>query len=140
MTRDELRTRRLSMGKTQRQLADLMGISLRAVHSFEQGWRKIPIHVERQVYFLAMLARRLSRPAAVCWQVRRCPVQVRRRCPAWELKAGQFCWFISGTLCQGASRQSWKAKMAICRRCAVFLGAVGPGTPSGDSMPGDAVA
>ena len=125
MTSAELRTSRLGMGKTQRQLADLLGVSLRAIHSFEQGWRKIPVHVERQMLFLIMLARRASKPAAACWKTMRCPSDVRKQCPAWELKAGHLCWFINGTICQGTSRRTWKAKMVICRRCKVFLAAVG---------------
>ena len=130
MTKDELRTRRLGLGKTQRQLADLLGISLRGVHSFEQGWREIPVHVERQLLFLVMLARRASKPAAPCWKIKRCPADCRKQCPAWELKAGQFCWFISGTLCQGTSRRTWKAKLDVCRHCKVFVDAVGPALPS----------
>lgn len=129
MTRDELRLRRLSLGRTQRQLADLLGISLRAVHSFEQGWRKIPVHVERQTLFLAMLARRTSKPATACWKVKRCPVHVRKQCPAWEFKAGDLCWCINGTLCQGTPRKTWDTKMDTCRRCEVFLDAVGPAVP-----------
>jgi len=114
------------MGKTQRQLADLLGLSLRAVQSFEQGCRKIPVHVERQMLFLVMLARHAGKPQPACWMIRRCPAHVRKQCPAWELKAGQFCWFINGTLCRGRSQRTWKAKMEICRRCKVFLAAVGP--------------
>ena len=128
MTKAELRARRLGMGKTQRQLADLLGMSLRAIHSFEQGWRNIPVHVERQMLFLVMLARRASKPAAVCWATKRCPAHLRKQCPAWEFKAGHFCWFINGTICQGRVRRTWPAKMQICRRCKVFLGAVGPAT------------
>ncbi len=44
-----LRTR---LSKTQKELAQLMGISIKAIHSYEQGWRKIPHHVERQALFL----------------------------------------------------------------------------------------
>jgi len=126
MTKNELRARRDAMVKTQQQLADLLGISVRAIHSFEQGWREIPVHVERQILFLAMLAHATNKPIAHCWTVMRCPTDVRKKCPAWELKAGKYCWFINGTLCKGASRRTWKAKMEICGRCKVFLAEVGP--------------
>lgn len=126
MTNIELRQRRRGMGRTQRQLADLLGISIRAVHSFEQGWRKIPVHVERQILFIDMLAHRTGRAPANCWDTRKCPTKVRTQCPAWELQAGQFCWFINGTTCQGSIRRTWQAKMEICRHCKVFLDAVGP--------------
>jgi DNA-binding XRE family transcriptional regulator len=125
MTKHELRTRRLGLGKTQRQMAGLLGVSIRAIQSFEQGWRKIPDHVERQVFLLVMLARRATKPVAPCWTIKQCPVSVRKQCPAWELKAGHLCWFIPAAPCRGIPRE-WKTNMAACRRCEVFLGAVGP--------------
>jgi hypothetical protein len=33
-------------------MAQLLGTSIKAIHSYEQGWRTIPVHVERQLYFL----------------------------------------------------------------------------------------
>ena len=42
------------LDKTQKQLAELLGISIKAVHSYEQGWRKVPTAVERQMYFLTV--------------------------------------------------------------------------------------
>ena len=43
---------RASLGKSQRELAELLGLSLKAVESYEQGWRNVPAHVERLLYFL----------------------------------------------------------------------------------------
>ncbi len=43
---------RKRLGKTQRKMAELLGTSLKAVHSYEQGWRSVPGYVERQLYFL----------------------------------------------------------------------------------------
>ena len=43
---------RAYLGKTQKQMAQLMGTSAKAIESFEQGWRNITPHIERQVYFL----------------------------------------------------------------------------------------
>ena len=51
---------RRHLGKTQLQMAQLLGISLKAIQSFEQGWRNIPVHIERQVLFL--LASKKSLP------------------------------------------------------------------------------
>jgi hypothetical protein len=36
------------LGKTQKQMARLLGISIRTIQSYEQGLRKIPVHTERQ--------------------------------------------------------------------------------------------
>ncbi len=37
--------------KTQSQMAKLLGTSLKAVQSFEQEWRSVPVHIERQILF-----------------------------------------------------------------------------------------
>ncbi len=42
---------RKRLDKTQKQLAEILDVSIKAVHSHEQGWRKIPPHVERQIFF-----------------------------------------------------------------------------------------
>ncbi|MBW1725430.1 MAG: helix-turn-helix transcriptional regulator, partial [Deltaproteobacteria bacterium] len=49
MDRKEFRYFRKKLGKTQLQMAQLLGVSLKAVHSYEQGWRSVPSYVERQV-------------------------------------------------------------------------------------------
>ena len=41
-----LRARKI-LEKTQKELAELLGSSIKAVHSYEQGWRTVPAHVER---------------------------------------------------------------------------------------------
>ena len=120
MTRDEFSSIRSQLEKTQYQMAQLLGTSLKAVQSFEQGWRNIPVHIERQVLYLLVLktlGRKKRRP---CWLVRRCPVEARRRCPAWEFQVGLFCWFINGTICHGEVQKGWPRKMKMCRQCKVF--------------------
>lgn len=51
MDKKEFAQVRKKIGKTQKQLAALLGVSLKAIHSYEQGWRSIPSHIERQVFF-----------------------------------------------------------------------------------------
>jgi DNA-binding XRE family transcriptional regulator len=43
---------RACLGKTQLEMAQLMGISAKAIPSFEQGRRNITPYIERQMYFL----------------------------------------------------------------------------------------
>jgi hypothetical protein len=118
MNAKEFANARRSLGKSQSETANLLGISLRAVQSFEQGWRPVPVHVERQLLFLMAMKRgQMGRP---CWAIRECPQELREACPAWEFKAGHICWFITGTICQGAVQGTWKSKIGICRRCEVF--------------------
>ncbi|PID41019.1 MAG: transcriptional regulator [Proteobacteria bacterium] len=111
---------RKKLHKTQKQMAQLLGTSIKAIHSYEQGWRTIPMHVERQFYFI--LSRKLlgARGLDPCWENRSCPQDQREQCPAWEFSARDLCWFINGTICNGAAQASWKEKMALCRSCDVF--------------------
>jgi len=105
--------------KTQKQLAALLGVSLKAVQSYEQGWRSIPVHVERQLYFLLVSQRTNSTVKRKdCWAQKKC--DCKKSCPAWEFQAGHLCWFLSGTLCECAAEKSWKEKMSICRECDVL--------------------
>jgi DNA-binding XRE family transcriptional regulator len=115
---------RRQLEKTQTQMAQILGVSPKAIQSFEQGWRNIPIHIERQVLFILALKNRASRHTArkekPCWLTRHCPVKNRQNCPAWQLDAGQLCWFINGTYCKGSPQSSWQKKMKICRDCDVY--------------------
>jgi len=120
MKKMEFSAIRGELGKTQIQMAQLLGISLKAIQSFEQGWRNIPVHTERQVLFLLgrrKFRRGRSRP---CWVIRKCPLEIKQDCPAWEFQAGNLCWFINGTICHGQILGSWKNKMKLCRKCGVF--------------------
>jgi hypothetical protein len=120
MTSREFAGLRKKIGKSQRDMARLLGLSIKAVHSYEQGWRKIPGSVERQVFFLYSRHRDTHRRPIVCWSVKNCPPDQKLHCPAWEFRCGHLCWFISGTFCQGIAQKSWKDKIKICRNCEVF--------------------
>jgi MOSC domain-containing protein YiiM len=111
---------RKALNKTQKEVATLLGTSLKAVHSYEQGWRAIPAHVERQILFLYLRRRNAPQKANVCWKIKRCPAEHRNQCPAWEFRAGTLCWFISGTICEGSVQSHWREKIAMCRGCEVL--------------------
>ena len=117
MDREEFFYFRSKLNKTQKELAQLLGTSIKAVHSYEQGWRKVPVHVERQLFFLVSRMRGLNKKQKSCWVVKKCPPKRRKQCPAWEFQAGKFCWFINGTICEGAAQKDWDEKMKICRKC-----------------------
>ena len=120
MKREELSKIRHHLEKTQLQMSRLLGTSLKAIESFEQGWRSIPVHIERQALFLLVLKKSPSQKNSACWVIRKCPMETRQNCPAWELKAGNLCWFINGTICHGQVQENWQKKMRICRQCKVF--------------------
>jgi hypothetical protein len=122
----EFSTARQYLGKTQSQMAQLLGVSLKAIQSFEQGWRNIPVHIERQVLFLLASKKSPPRKERPCWVIRKCLMEIRQNCPAWEFQVGNLCWFINGTICQGRTQESWQKKMKICRQCKVFQTMVPP--------------
>jgi hypothetical protein len=111
---------RKSLSKTQKQMAELLGVSIKAVHSYEQGWRTVPAHVERQIYFLLSRKRGDTIHLKACWNIKKCPPEQRKRCPAWEFRSGTVCWFINGTICEGEAQINWKEKMKVCRKCEVL--------------------
>lgn len=119
MNSEQFSEARAKLGKTQKVLSDLLGVSLKAVQSYEQGWRAVPIHVERQLYFL-LVNQRGNKPGKRkdCWTLKKC--DCKKECPAWEFQAGHLCWFLSGTRCECAADKSWKEKMEICRNCKVL--------------------
>jgi DNA-binding transcriptional regulator YiaG len=118
MKSEELIKIRQEMKKTQRDMAILLGTSLKAIQSYEQGWRPVPDHLERHLYFLQVLKKiRIIQP---CWITKNCSSKKREKCPAWELQNGHLCWFINGTICDGKIQKNWKTKMDTCKECDVF--------------------
>lgn len=113
---------RKKLEKTQKELASLLGISLKAVCSYEQGWRTIPTHVERQIIFLLARRDRRHKTNSNCWDLRKCPDEKKQKCPAWEFDAGEFCWFINGTICENTTCKDWEKKILVCKKCVVMKG------------------
>ncbi len=108
------------LGKTQSQLAQLLGVSPKAIQSFEQGWRNIPSYIERHLLFLIFMENSLGEGRKSCWERRNCSIEIRQNCPAWEFRMGHFCWFVNGTICQGIVQESWQKKMKLCRQCEIY--------------------
>jgi len=108
------------LSKSQAQMARLLGVSLRAVQSYEQGWRNVPVSIERQILFLLSMKVTPILEIKPCWQKKECDPETRNKCPAWEFQAGHICWFINGTICDGKFQESWNRKIQLCRQCAVF--------------------
>ena len=106
--------------KTQQQMSQLLGLSVKAVRSYEQGWRTIPTHVERQMLFLVTQMNKQPKEQEPCWLLKNCPTERKTLCPAWEFQSGDLCWFINGTNCEGTVHKNWKEKMKVCRSCEVL--------------------
>jgi len=121
MNSKEFKQLRHKLKKTQKQMAQLLGTSLKAIHSYEQGWRSVPPSAERQMFFLVSRITESSKRRKACWAIIKCSPDQKANCPAWEFKLGKLCWFINGTICEGSVQKNWKEKMKICRSCEVFL-------------------
>jgi len=113
-------TIRKKLNKTQQQIAQLLGVSVKAIESYEQGWRSVPEHVARQMVFLVTRRKNDVRAISECWDVVDCPDHVKEKCPAWEFKAGKLCWYMNGTICSGEAHKSWREKIEDCRSCKAF--------------------
>lgn len=118
MEKTEFNAIRKQLGKTQKQLASLLGMSLKTIHSYEQGWRSIPAHIERQLFFLLIKQRARNKPLIPCWEQKEC--RDKENCPVWEFQSGDLCWFLCGTKCECTSDSSYREKISICRDCSIF--------------------
>ena len=114
------------LDKPQSELAKLLCVSPKTIQSFEQGWRKIPAYISRQLLFLLSLKTSSNENIGPCWEIKGCPVEWRENCSAWEFKAGNLCWFINGTFCRGQNQECWDKKLEACWECEVFLSMIPP--------------
>lgn len=88
------------MGRTQKEMAAAFGISEKAVQSYEQGWREIPVRVMIQLLVLLALYRKSSLDDVPCWEIRKCSPGLREKCASFTVGRGQFCWFVGSKECR----------------------------------------
>ena len=122
MEKEEFVLARTKLDKTQKEMSQLLSVSVKAIYSYEQGWRSIPTHVERQVFFLLSRKKDGRGLPKQCWAIKKCPPKRRKECPAYEFNAGRFCWLVNGTICECKAQKNWKEKIKICRECEVMIG------------------
>lgn len=110
------------LGVTQNQMSGILNVSPKAIQSFEQGWRNIPTHVEREMLLLLSLKQSVNtdRTLRPCWVIKRCPKDWRENCLVWRLQVPHYCWYINGTFCQGKTHHTWEEKIQICRECEIY--------------------
>ncbi|HUW42333.1 MAG TPA: helix-turn-helix transcriptional regulator [Rectinemataceae bacterium] len=113
---------RALLGRSQRELADILGVSLKTVESYEQGWRRVPANIERILYFLLFKLNEVALEGEEpCWEATACPDSKREHCVAYLAKEGRFCWFFTGRLCAASGAEG----AASCHDCPVFARLVG---------------
>jgi len=84
---------RKKLNRTQKQMAQLLGTSIKAVHSYEQGWRAIPAHVERQMFFLVSRTGENRKRKKSCWTLKKCPPELKK-----SVRPGSLSWVRSAGL------------------------------------------
>ena len=60
------------MDLSQREFASDLGISLKALQSYEQGWRSVPAAIEKKIlFYLAVLNRKAHPDIRDCWEIKK---------------------------------------------------------------------
>ena len=125
------------LGRTQEELAGALGMSLKAVQSYEQGWRGVPARVLIQLLILVALYRKQSGDDVPCWEVRRCEAKQRAGCASYTMGSGQFCWFIGNKTCRPAGTDAG-AEIIPCMSCPVVKRLLAGGAKAARAQPGKA--
>ena len=93
---------RRRLGVTQEGLGQALGISTKAVQSYEQGWRETPPRVVKQLLSLVAMNQENYAASKPCWEVRACSSEHRQTCPAKTITHGRFCWAVALKVCAKA--------------------------------------
>lgn len=81
-----------ALGWTQAETAHFLGISKKAVESYEQGWRNPPQNICKQMMTLLAVQRGYPKGYRRCWELMRCSPAVRDECFCARRMDGYFCW------------------------------------------------
>jgi DNA-binding transcriptional regulator YiaG len=109
---------RLLLGVTQEGLAKALGISTKAVQSYEQGWRKTPLRVVKQMLTLVAMHREDYSQSTPCWEIRGCDADSVANCPANTITHGRYCWAVASKSCAKA-RGDKDISVLGCLECEV---------------------
>jgi len=121
MQKEDFKKLRKILRKTQKEMAELLGVSKKTVESYEQGLRNIPPNVQRIVYFLLFkLTIKKADKKRKCWNAKKCAPPIRNNCVAWLAKEGYYCWFITGRVCAAEQPPHGEGCCDSCFECDFF--------------------
>jgi len=109
---------RRKIGMTQAEIAHALGVSIRAIQSYEQGWRDTPTHVLVQLLVLVAAYRTSTTKRQACWEVRGCCSESQKKCPCLHTD-GHLCWLVSGRVYAGKSQDGCH-NLSACMDCSVI--------------------
>jgi DNA-binding XRE family transcriptional regulator len=119
------------LGLSQSKLAAMLGVSSRAVQSYEQGWRAMPRPVASQLMTVLAIHCDHSNQSPPCWSLTGCPDETRGRCQALKVGQGRFCWVLSGSVCGNRRAPGSAAGPQPCIGCVVMRNLLdGPSRPT----------
>jgi hypothetical protein len=97
MTRAEVvvRARKL-LDVSQSRLAECMGVSSKAIQSYEQGWRMVPNRIFSQLFILLTEFKNSTQGIHTCWEQKGC---TPNGCPSCQSGTGCCCWMLAADRC-----------------------------------------
>ena len=95
---------REAMGWSRVETAAILGLSRKAVESYELAWRKVPDRVWKQALTVAAIQRKYPLGTLPCWELTQCHEEVSATCLCRKLTDGRFCWMTVTKCCRQARR------------------------------------
>ena len=98
MTRPDvvIRARKL-LDISQSRLAECMGVSAKAIQSYEQGWRMVPNRFFSQLFVLLSELKNSEQGVQPCWDQTGCALT---SCPSFRSGTGCCCWMLAANRCR----------------------------------------
>jgi hypothetical protein len=129
---DLLRYVREILGLSQKELSAVLAVSPKAIQSYEQGWRRIPVRVLSQLFVVLAESRRRTLKDIPCWQLVGCPPATRDHCLSHTAGTGALCWVLTSRTCRimGSPGCRTTANGAACPVVRRLLAAPPPRSPA----------
>lgn len=109
-----LKRLRALMGWTQLEASHFLGVSKKAVESYEQGWRDVPDHIWKSLLTLAAVEHHYPHGYRRCWEIMHCAPAQRRTCFGARSMGGRFCWMTSATNCHQNHPERQNVRTCLC--------------------------
>jgi DNA-binding XRE family transcriptional regulator len=111
---------RRKLNLTQMELGHLLGISCKAVQSYEQGWRPVPMHaLSHLLILLSDNQNRTQPPRQPCWKINRCKDDMLPKCRVYQLGTGTQCWALATKMCKVLNDKTVDAANFPFKNCPV---------------------